>query len=785
MFWVLECIWTQHDQSVLWLAAAIWIVGSVAFFLALERTQECRSDRYSFWVAIGGIAGGLGVWATHFVAMLAYDGGLPMGFAVVPTVISAVMAIIGFWLALQILNDFTAVRCLSAGVVATLSVGLMHFTGMAAIEVQARVSYDWSAVVQSAVVATGLFAAAFFAFGRLPNPWRVAVAAAASVLAVFAVHFTGMAAVILEYDPTLPFVEISKSRHWLIGAIVGSTLIVIMLTAAATLVDRFLTDLEGLASATLEGLLIVRDNIIVEANARFGELVGRGISEIVGLNPEALLAAADGQPIVRVRDKPTEAAPRNGAEDQVFEVAVHEIEYRGRPSQVLAVRDLTEARQAHRQINYLARHDGLTGLANRDLLQERLDHALAFCARSQEPLALLALDLDRFKAVNDIFGHASGDQVLKNVAQILKRCVRGSDTVARIGGDEFVILQVGSSQPDSAHALAHRILACFREEMDPSQDPTAVGVSIGVAVYPQDATDAASLRNAADIALYRAKAMGRGTVAFFDAQMDVAVRQRRQLESDLRYAISRGELHLVYQPLIDTKDGQPSAYEALLRWRHPERGNVPPDVFIPIAEETGAILPIGEWVLRQACCDAASWEKPLTLAVNISAVQLQVTTLEEVVRSALENSGLAPERLELEITETALMKDREEAERILLSIKKLGVKLAMDDFGTGYSSLSNLQSFPFDKIKIDRSFIKAMSEDHAARSIIRAIVGIGRSLALPVVAEGIETEEQHRMVVEEGCPMAQGYLYGMPGPGPAVKADHVPGPGCWTHPVYP
>lgn len=772
MFKVLECLWTQHDQSILWLAAAIWVVGSVTFFLALERIQQCRADRYAFWVAVGGIAGGLGVWATHFVAMLAYDGGLPIGFTFVPTLVSAAIAIVGFWLAIQVLRNFSVARCVGAGLIATVSVGLMHFTGMAAIEVQARVSYDWNAVAGSAVVAAVLFSAAFLVFGRLSSGWRGGAAAAAAVGAVFALHFTGMSATILEYDPTLPIVELSEGRQWLIGAIVGSTLIVIMLTAAATLVDRFLTDLEGLASATLEGLLIVRDNRILEANARFRDMLGREAAEIIGHDPEALLAAADGQPIALVRDKPIEAAPRNGEEDRVFEVAVQEIEYRGRASQVLAVRDLTETRLAHRRIAYLARHDGLTGLPNRSLLQERLEHTLALCERTLEPLALLALDLDRFKAVNDIFGHAAGDQVLQTVAQILRRCVRGSDTVARVGGDEFIILQVGASQPDGAHALAHRILECFREEMNPAQDPTAVGVSIGVAVYPQDGSTAASLHTAADTALYRAKSLGRNMVVFFDAEMDVEVRQRRQLESDLRHAITRGELNLVYQPLIDTTHGRPSGYEALLRWRHPERGNVPPDVFIPIAEETGVILPIGEWVLRKACCDAASWEEPLTLAVNISAVQLQVATLEAPLRSALKDSGLEPSRLELEVTETALMKDREAAVRILQAIKEMGVRVVMDDFGTGYSSLSNLQCFPFDKIKIDRSFIQAMKEDNAARSIIRAIVGIGRSLALPVVAEGIETEEQHRMVVEEGCPMAQGYLYGKPGPGPAVKVDH-------------
>nr|WP_244505323.1 bifunctional diguanylate cyclase/phosphodiesterase [Rhizobium sp. LCM 4573] len=390
--------------------------------------------------------------------------------------------------------------------------------------------------------------------------------------------------------------------------------------------------------------------------------------------------------------------------------------------------------------------------------------------RTAEPVALLALDLDRFKAVNDIFGHAEGDRVLKSVAQILNRCVRGIDTVGRIGGDEFVILQVGSPQPAAAQALAHRILETFREEMNPALDPAAVGVSIGVAMFPQDGTDGDSLRNAADIALYRAKTAGRGVATFFDAQMDMEARQRRQLEYDLRHAITRGQLSLVYQPLVSTLDGRPSGYEALLRWHHPERGEVPPDEFIPVAEETGAILSIGEWVLRQACREAVTWPEPLSLAVNISAVQFQVATLEDIVISALSESGFKAERLELEITETALMRDRKETIRILHALKRRGVRVVMDDFGTGYSSLSNLQSFPFDKIKIDRSFIQSMEDDEAARSIIRAIVGIGRSLSLPVVAEGVETDMQRRMVVEEGCRHAQGFFFGRPGLGPAADA---------------
>ncbi|MGK2911503.1 MAG: bifunctional diguanylate cyclase/phosphodiesterase [Sphingobium sp.] len=769
MFRVIECIWTQHDHVTVALAAMIWIIGSLAFFLALEQAHQCRQDRRALWLAIGALAGGLGVWATHFVAMLAYKGGLPIGYALRPTIMSAAIIIIGFWAALQTLGQFTFSRCMLAGLTLATSIGLMHFTGMDALLVQAHIQYDWSAVAVSAVVAGACFTAAFYLFTRLPGIWHIPGSALASVVGVCALHFTGMSATTLVFDPALPPVEINTSRIWLIGATVVSTLIVVLLTGVATLIDRYLTDLKGLASATLEGIVIVRDNHIVEANERFAEWIG--ISELAGMDPECLLAAVDGCPIADLRDKPVEAVPRGEYSDRVFEVAVHEIEYRGRPSRVLAVRDLTDAKAAQRQIEHLAHHDGLTGLPNRTLLQERLDHALALSERTDESLALLTLDLDRFKAVNDLFGHAEGDRVLKAVATMLKRCVRGADTVARLGGDEFVILQVGAPQPEGARAMADRILEIFRGEMNPAMDPTAVGVSAGVALFPQDGQDAASLHHAADIALYRAKTSGRGNIAFFDSDMDRQMRQRRQLESDLRHAVARKQFHIVYQPLVDTDTRRITGYEALLRWTQPGRGAVEPDEFIPIAEETGIILALGEWVLRQACQDAASWLEPFTLAVNISPVQFQIANLEDIVVSALADAGLEATRLELEITETALMKDRDRTIRTLNALKRRGIRIVMDDFGTGYSSLSNLQSFSFDKIKIDRSFIQTMENDEAARSIIRAIVGIGRSLALPVVAEGVETETQRAMVEHEGCPQAQGFFYGLPGVGPAIRAS--------------
>lgn len=764
MFTVLECVWIQHDRLTVSLAATILLLTVLAVFTLLARGEECDLRRRDSWRAVAAFAGGLGIWATHFVAMLAYRGTVVIAFDPFLTMLSAAVAVAGIWAGLRLFDGSSVVRCLAAAGVATAAIAAMHFVGMEAIRAAAQIRYDVEPIVVGTVVAALLLGAAFLSFAHLRGWARVGVPAALALLGVCSLHFTGMSATHLIPDPGLPPVAVHDlGRVWLIGAVSIVAGAVTILTMVAVVVDRYLTDLKGFAEATLVGVAVVRDGRIVEINHLFAELLGTSEKALIGSSPDACLLAADGLLAGTPRDLPVHAASRSSPDAETFELAVHTIEYRGRPCQVLALKDLSEQKEAQRQIEYLARHDALTDLPNRTLLQERLDCAMARAARTEEPVAVLALDLDRFKAVNDLFGHAEGDRVLKAVAGILKRCVRSVDTVARIGGDEFVILQLGSVQPDGARLLSERILETFRNEMNTAMDPTAVGVSIGVALFPQDGHDGEALRHAADIALYRAKSTGRGVAALYDPAMDREVRERRQLETDLRYAIARGQLHVAYQPLVSAADGVCAGYEALLRWSHPDRGEVLPDSFIPIAEETGSIIALGEWVLREACSAAVSWEAHLSIAVNVSPVQFRLSNLAGMVAGVLAETGLAPKRLQLEITETALMKDRAATLDILYKLKHLGVSVVMDDFGTGYSSLSNLQSFPFDKIKIDRSFISAMEGDGSARAIVRAIVGLGRSLGLPVVAEGVETTAQHQMVVEEGCAEAQGFLFGRPG----------------------
>ena len=768
MFNVIDCVWNQHDLRLVALAAAIWLVGGLAFFLLLSRAGDSGPARRDQWVAVAATAGGVGVWSTHFVAMLAYDGGMPMSFGPSLTVLSVAVAVGMFWIALRVfLAQPSLAGRLGAGVLFSLGVAAMHFTGMAAVQASARLHYDLEQIAVAALLGAALISAAFHVFARLRGPARIGVPALLSLLGICVMHFIGMSATTLIPDPTVAGPQGEVSRVWLIGAIVVAATLLILLTAAAAFVDRCLTDLRGLTEASLEGLMIVRDGRILEVNARFAALSGRKPAMLLGQPADAVLTVSSADGVSSIGATPIEAAlPRPDAEPRIVEVCAHTVEYRGRECQVLAVRDLTEKKEAQRQIEHLARHDALTDLPNRALLEERLEHAVAWSRRTRDPVAVLALDLDRFKAVNDIFGHAEGDRVLCRVADILRSCTRTVDTVARIGGDEFVIVQVGAAQPEGAKILADRILSTFAAEMDVTRDPMAVGVSIGVAVYPDDAGDPDTLRHGADVALYRAKQAGRGTARFFDQQMDAEVRNRRNLEHDLRHAILRRQLHVAYQPLVSTIGGAVAGYEALLRWRHPVMGEISPEVFIPIAEDTGSIVALGEWVLREACRTAATWPDDYAVSVNVSTVQFKVATLPDLVATVLAETDLHPSRLELEITESVLMKDRASALHTLNRLKALGVRIVMDDFGTGYSSLSNLQSFPFDKIKIDRSFIGAIEDDEAARSIIRAIVGLGRGLNLPVVAEGVETEAQRRMVADEGCPQAQGFLFGRPGSAP-------------------
>jgi diguanylate cyclase (GGDEF)-like protein len=438
---------------------------------------------------------------------------------------------------------------------------------------------------------------------------------------------------------------------------------------------------------------------------------------------------------------------------------------------VATYEDITERRLAEAQIAHMAHHDALSGLPNRILFRDRLEHEMRRLESQGGWLAVLCLDLDNFKNVNDTLGHPAGDLLLQVVAQRLRGCVRDGEMVARLSGDEFAVLQPTPDQPMAAQALAERLVRALSAPYDIDGHRVVISTSVGAALAPADGHDADDLLKKADVALYRAKADGRSCARFFMPEMQAQLQARLAMEADLREVLEKRQLELFYQPLFDLREERIRGFEALLRWRHPERGLVPPDQFIPVAEATGLIVPIGEWVLRQACADAVNWPSDMMVAVNLSPLQFTSPQLSTAVSGALVGAGLAASRLELEVTESVLLQDSGVVLALLHELRGMGLRIALDDFGTGYSSLSYLRSFPFDKIKIDQSFIRGPTGVTGSAAIVDAIVTLASSLGMTTTAEGVETVEQLEQVRRAGCTEAQGYYLGRPRPAADVSAD--------------
>lgn len=424
--------------------------------------------------------------------------------------------------------------------------------------------------------------------------------------------------------------------------------------------------------------------------------------------------------------------------------------------------DITQRVKAERQVRHMANHDALTGLPNRSAFAQHLDDTIRYAGRRRGSFAVLSVDIDHFKDVNDVFGHAAGDALLKEMAQRFRRCA-GDGFLARLGGDEFTFIISEGHFPEAAISLADRLLEVTAEEMLFEGQSFMVGLSVGIALYPTDGDSAGILLSNADAALYRAKADGRGVIRSFEPHMDKKIHQQRRMQQDLKLALARKEFRLYFQPQADMTR-KVYGFEALLRWRHPSRGVVGPEEFIPIAEESGLIVDIGQWVLREACREAASWTQPLTISVNVSPIQFRHGDLSACVHAILLETGLSPGRLEIEVTEGVLVHDFSRALSQLRKLKNLGIRIAMDDFGTGYSSLSYLQAFPFDTLKIDKSFVTRLGQSDSADEIVRAVIGLGRGLKLPIVAEGVETAAQLDFLMREQCQKVQGYLIGHPRP---------------------
>jgi diguanylate cyclase (GGDEF)-like protein/PAS domain S-box-containing protein len=766
----LQAVLAAYDAGLLLLAGFVGILTGLTTFAVYGRALTSAGKLRAAWISLNAITTGLGVWATNFIAVLAFDPGIVTTYDPVYAAASLLIAI-----ALTVPVGAIVLRPnlwqvgLVGGAYVGCGIALVQISSLLAL--QGAGDITWKKDVLAAATCAGmLLSGAALALARPSRRWWARGLAALLLTGAVAIPQL-MSAAGMTFAPALDpaAVPVGLSRAHMTVIVTTGAMLLVGAALSLAMLDRRTRRhaqrrLRELADAAVEGLVICENGAISDANAGFLKMLGlpreqlRGAQLVRFFSPECRgrLATVSGDP------QELELIPVEGAPIPV-DVTVRQIAERGAQRRVYAIQDLRERKRAEAHIRYLAHHDPLTGLANRITLHEWLAERLERAWETDEQFAVLCLDLDRFKEVNDVYGHAVGDAVLIEAARRMRSVGGSDDLIARLGGDEFVIVS-SRCDPGRASALAERLIGLLSEDVVVGDQRTCVGLSIGISMFPSHGTSAEQLLSNADVALYRSKAQGRGIYCFFNSEMDSRMRERRSLAKDLADAIAHGALQLYFQPQARVSSLEVTGFEALARWHHPERGFIPPDQFVALAEENGLINELGLWVLRQSCMEAARWQRPLDIAVNLSPLQFQHGDLPEQILSILMETGLSPGRLELEITETVLIKDLDRALAMLRRLKALGLRIAMDDFGTGWSSLSTLQAFPFDKLKIDRTFIEKLGRYHEADVIVRAVLGLGRSLDLPVLAEGVETEQQLEFLRREGCNEIQGYLLGRPGP---------------------
>lgn len=657
---VFTCLFTEHNLWFVLLAAIMCVVGATVTIRLYRQVLRAEGLAQLGWAFLAAICAGSAIWTTHFIAMLGYQPGTAVTLDAWLTIASGLIAIGGSGVAFLVAaNRHVKLAPLFGGALLGLTISAMHFTGMFAYKVDGIVTWDAGYIAAAIAMAMAFGAAALHLTPNWQGGWRCMVPSLTLVVGIVLLHFTGMAAFMVQ--PLAGYQPGASSDAFMVMAV----------------------------AVAIAGILIL----------------GTGL-------------------------------------------ATFYIEKRMREA-------------SDEQLRHAALHDPLTGLPNRTSFYARLDARLA--GQHADSTAVAAIDLNRFKEINDSWGHAAGDHVLCTLAERLRKFDGSKHFTARLGGDEFcMILKTGDER--ELQQLVQQLEALLAEPIEYGALETTTGGSIGVAVYPQDGDSREPLVRNADLAMYRAKTDPLVNVCFYNSELGEAVRERRQLANDLRHAIDNNELTLHYQVQTAIGTGEVRGYEALLRWTHPEKGPISPADFIPLAEANGLILPLGDWVLRKACLDAASWPHPHKVAVNLSAIQLTHISLPQQIHQVLIETGLPPARLEIELTETALIKDKAQSLHIMRQIKALGVSIALDDFGTGYSSLDTLRTFPFDKIKLDKSFTDELKTDQRSLAVVRAVLALAKSLSIPVLAEGIETQEQLTLLHSESCDEGQGFLLGRPAP---------------------
>lgn len=782
---MVEAVVHEHDLRLVTLAVVICILACFTSLKLIVRAQATPGVGWA-WLGAAACVFGCGVWSLHFIAMLAYMPDMAINYAIRMTIVSAGVAIAGTFVALLVWQSvpvkFTAAWF--GGILLGLSVAAMHYCGVAAMETANGTRFNHGLVFTSVAVGIVFAILAFMRGNRLSLVSRRIEISVWLLLCVCSVHFIGMGALTSDMHGPMILPDGALGTGPFAVAVGSVSLAIIVVSLAATFMEQHLLQRSALelrrmqlmSDISHEILIIEKDGLILQVNEAGGRMFGITPAQLVGRRMIDLISAADQGTVARyLRSVPDHLKPesiqvQNAAGRLIpVELACSTIDYEGRPAIVMAIRDMSDRTRSEARIRHLAHHDALTDLPNRFLLQKRLTYALDTAARSRGRVALPQLNLDRFKPVNELLGHIAGDALLIQVARRLQAELVPGDTLARIGSDEFAIVMM-TDRLEQVAGLAARVLETIARPFDLDGNLVEIGSSIGIALFPDDGGTLETLVQGANTAMYRVKEERGGAFRFFEAQMNEHLHARRQLEQDLRHAVDRGQFELYYQPLFSCSTKLVDGFEALLRWNHPERGLVMPLEFIPLAETTGLIDRIGQWVLQTACATAAGWDRPLRIAVNISPSQFRQANLAQIVATTLASTGLAPDRLEIEITESVLMEHTASALDLLGAIRRQGIHIVLDDFGTGYSSLSYLRSFRFDKLKIDKSFIQELGRSEDATTIVRTIIGLAHNLGMSVVAEGVENAGQLSIVGAHWCDQIQGYLLGRPVPADKLAA---------------
>jgi diguanylate cyclase (GGDEF)-like protein/PAS domain S-box-containing protein len=774
---VFNSLTKHHDFMHMVIAVLVLGFSLVCALLVFQRGMIDRSETGSRrWIIAAGIVTGLGVWATHFIAMLGYQPGFPVKFDAVVTLMSGLIAVIGLTVATAIAsNSGTTNRKLCAGFVGSGTVIIMHYFGMTAMKDSVDIAYDPRLVLLSIVVGVGFYTLAYsFRLSTLPVV-RNMLSWTCAMLAILGIHFIGTAAMTMTPLASIP------DTGWLMGARALSTVIatsiclILLFAALAAGLDSLVVKmrnieslkLSALADSSQEALFMVSANgKVIQANMAAETMLGIPRDDMQGTNIFDILQLNDLDNYADGEDRllAEHVLHISGGHDVTVEITTRAMQDSEAGFTVFAVRDLTRQLRQEAKVRALAYRDTLTGLPNRAAFNMTLEAAIRDKPYASADIAVFIIDVDEFKEVNDQFGHSTGDSLLKIAGRRISGCLSPADMVARLGGDEFAIILRGRTSIHQIKWTANKILKAFATPITLGTRSLSMGASIGIALVEPEATGTARVLNAADRALYAAKEAGRGCYRVYDSALHEVHEQRRDLETALHKALEGEQFVLHFQPKVCSHTRAIVGREALIRWNRPGRGIVYPDNFIPVAEQSLLINDIGRWTIRAACEAASEWDATETVAVNLSARQFLDPGLVEDIRNILHETGLNPSRLELEITETALILNKQLAATILMQLKAIGIKIALDDFGTGYSSMSYVQSFPFDRLKIDRSFVAAMNGDRKSRAIVEAIISLAHSLDIPVVAEGVETEEQASLLRSLLCEEIQGFLIARPEP---------------------